>query len=248
MIPLVKTDTLASETLDLADGEVHVWHVNLGHSSTLLQPLHQTLSPDECARASRFRFDRDKNHFIAARGLLREILSHYLGTMPEEITFIYNAQGKPALRNDTYQKNLRFNVSHSHGTAIYAITPGKNIGIDIEQIRNIEHNKIAQRFFSRQEVAVLQSLPKELMPRGFYNCWTRKEAYLKARGEGLMKPLDQFSVSLSPEEPASLINCQWDPDEPPRWSLHELDVGHNYVAAMAVAGTPTKITCRSWHT
>src|SRR3990172_6742283 len=112
MIPLVKTDTLAPETLNLTDGEVHVWHANLGNSPALLQPLHQTLSPDECARANRFRFDRDKNRFIAARGLLREILSHYLGTMPEEITFIYNAQGKPALRNDTYQKNLRFNVSH----------------------------------------------------------------------------------------------------------------------------------------
>jgi len=247
VLSLVKTDKLEPELPDLREGEVHVWYAALDRYASFTQQYYRTLSADEQSRAERFRFERDKNHFIAARGLLREILRHYLHTTPEEISFCYNPQGKPALQNHPDNQNLMFNVSHSHGMALYAITQKKNIGIDVEQIRNdVEADKIATRFFSEQEASILYSLPIHLKTRGFYNCWTRKEAYLKARGEGLMTPLSKFSVSLTPGKPAALINCQWDPDETSRWTLHELNVDHRYIAALAVEGIPANITCRPW--
>jgi len=247
MIPLAKSNKIVPEPLFLNEGEVHIWYVGLDCSGLLLQQLTQTLSSDELARAIRFRFNKDKNRYIAARGFLRDILSHYLHTSAVEISFIYNPQGKPTLQDKQVNQNLMFNVSHSHGIALYAVTRKKNIGIDIEQIRNdLEYDKIATRFYSQQEISTLHSLPEHLKARAFYNCWTRKEAYLKARGEGLMTPLKQFAVSLAPGEPAVILNCQWDSNEPSHWSLHELDLGHEYVATLAVEGNPTNITCKPW--
>jgi len=246
-MPHANSDTVIPESLHLNIGEVHVWRASLGHNSSLLQNMFETLSPDEKTRAERYHFDKDKNHFIAARGILREILSRYLETDPVKITFTYSSLGKPALDNSTNNYQLKFNVSHSNGMALYAFSKENNIGIDIEYMRNdVKYEDIAIRFFSQQEASTLRSLPGHLKTHAFYNCWTRKEAYLKAKGEGLTASLNQFNVSLAPGEPAALLSNQQAPEDPSRWSLHELDVCGQYVAALAFEGIPSSIKCRPW--
>jgi 4'-phosphopantetheinyl transferase len=175
--------------------------------------------------------------------VLRAILGGYLNQGPECLSFCYNSQGKPALDGDA----IRFNVSHSHGVALYAVTRGREVGIDIEHIRfDLAVAEIAERFFSRREVVMLRALPAEVQRQAFFLCWTRKEAYIKARGEGLSLPLDQFDVSLAPGEPAAVLGTQRDPSEASRWSLQELTPAPGYVAALAVEGHGWRLTCWQW--
>ena len=174
---------------------------------------------DERARADRFYFARDREHFIVARGVLREILGCYLKRVPKSLCFCYGSHGKPALAGEFDGEAIRFNVSHSHGVALYAISRGRAVGIDLERIRfDLPVAEIAERFFSKREDAMLRSLPTDVQHQAFFRCWTRKEAYIKARGEGLSLPLDQFDVSLAPGEPAAVLGTQRDPSEASRWS------------------------------
>ncbi len=138
-------------------------------------------------------------------------------------------------------------MSHSHGVALYAVTRDREVGIDLEFIRrDLEVEQIAERFFSRRETATLRALPTALREYAFFLCWTRKEAYIKARGEGLSLPLDQFDVSLIPGEPAALLSTQPDSDEALRWSLQELTLASGYVAALAVEGRGWSLSCWQW--
>lgn len=227
-------------TLVLGVDDVHVWR------ATLDQPpphfLHN-LAADEQAWAERFYFEKDREHFIVAHGVLRAILGRYLNRAPESLSFCYSAHGKPSLAGNA----IRFNMSHSHGIALYAVTRGREVGIDIERIRsNVEVEEVAERFFSQREVAKLRTLPAGVQREAFFNCWTRKEAYIKARGEGLSLPLDQFDVSLAPGEPVALLGTRPDPSEAARWSLRELPPTPGYVAALAVAGQGWRLTCWPW--
>lgn len=202
------------------------------------------LSADERERAERFHFRRDRDHFIAARGLLRLLLSRYLGLPPQQLSFSYSPYGKPSLAAERDRARLRFNVSHSQGIALYAFTLEREIGVDVEYIRqDVVGESVAEHFFSAQEVASLRSLPAEVQPQAFFNCWTRKEAFIKARGEGLSFPLDQFDVSLVPGEPAALISTRNDLLEASRWSLQTLPVEEGYVAALAVEGYNWRLEC-----
>ena len=179
---------------------------SLDQTQSQIQSFLHTLAADEQARAERFHFERDREHFIVARGVLRAILGRYLNRAPERLSFCYGAHGKPALAGEAGADAIRFNVSHSHGVALYAVTRGREVGIDLERIRfDLAVLEIAERFFSRREVATLRTLPTEAQRQAFFRCWTRKEAYIKARGEGLSLPLDQFDVSLAPGEPAALL-------------------------------------------
>ncbi len=233
------------ESLTLGSDEVHVWRATLDRSAAALQRLLQTLSEDESARADRFYFQRDREHFIAARGLLRSLLGGYLSFPPEQLRFGYSPHGKPSLPGEWSE--LHFNLSHSHALALYAVTRGREVGIDLEYIRpELADEPIAERFFSAREAGALRSLPASLQPEGFFNCWTRKEAYIKARGEGLTISLDQFEVSLAPGEPAALLSVNSDPAEASRWSLRELAPGPGYVAAIAVEGEGWQIQCWEW--
>jgi 4'-phosphopantetheinyl transferase len=193
------------------------------------------LSPDERARAERFHFARDRDHFIAGRGLLRVILARYLETEPGTLRFEYGRHGKPRLAS-TAGDGIRFNVAHSRGLALYAVAVGRELGVDIERIEPRLEQGIAERFFSPGEIATLRSLPPPVQREAFFACWTRKEAYVKARGEGLTLGLDQFEVSMCPGEPAALLHTASDPDEARRWSLQELAPGPGYAAALAVEG------------
>lgn len=232
--------------LDHRPRHVHVWRVDLDISAAGQHQLMQVLDAEEQARAARFRTARLRRHFIAARGALREVLSRYLGTAPERLAFDYGPQGKPSLAAQTGGERLYFNVSHSYGMALIAVTQDTEVGIDIEYLhRTVGGPEIVERFFSPQEVAVFRALPAEVQPHAFLYGWTRKEAFIKARGEGLTLPLDQFSVSLRPGEPARLLEVQWDPDEVTRWTLHHLDPGPDYVAALALQGVPHSV--EQWH-
>ncbi len=235
------------ETLVLGCDEVHVWRATLNQTPSRIQSFLSNLAADERARAEQFYFERDREHFIVARGVLRSILGGYLNRVPASISFCYSSHGKPALAGESDGDAIRFSLAHSHGIALYAVTRGREVGIDLERIRfDLAIAEIAERFFSRREVAMLRTLPTEGQRQAFFRCWTRKEAYIKARGQGLSLPLDQFDVSLAPGEPAAVLATQPDPSEAARWSLQELAPAPGYVAALATEGQGWRLTSWQW--
>jgi 4'-phosphopantetheinyl transferase len=233
--------------LALSSEEVHVWRASLEQSPERVRELAQMLSHDEMMRAERFYFERDRRRFIVGRGVLRVILGDYLDIEPRQVRFCYGSRGKPYLAEEMGDGALRFNLAHSHELALYGFTRGREIGVDLEYARPLsDANEIAGRFFSARENAVFRKLPKSHEMEAFYNCWTRKEAYLKATGEGLARPLDQFDVSLIPEEPARLLYVEGDPLETARWSLQALSPAPEYVTAVAVEGHGWRLACWQW--
>lgn len=233
--------------MTLEKNEVHVWRASLKLPGPEVQALHHSLTKEELERADRFHFQRHRAHFIVARGLLRTILSRYLKIEPRRLRFRYGPKGKPELAGDTSRRGLRFNISHSHGLALYAVTDDRQIGVDVERIRpDVTGEKIAERFFCPREAATLRELPAEVRQQAFYTCWTRKEAYLKAIGKGITLRLDQFEVSVTPGEPAVLLSINGDPKEASYWSLKELDPEPGYVGALAVKGHGLDLRCWRW--
>lgn len=229
--------------LTLPDDEVHVWRVRLVRTPSQLESLRSLLAPDEVARAARFHFERDRASFIVARGMLRTILAAYLKLTPAQLRFSLSAYGKPALANNNAPE-LRFNLSHSHELALYVVTHKREVGIDVEYIRaDFAQGEIAEHFFSATEVAALRALPSDERTEGFFNCWTRKEAYIKARGEGLSFPLDRFDVSFTPGEQSTILNVHDASDETARWSLQGLTPETGYTAAIAVEGHDWNLRC-----
>jgi 4'-phosphopantetheinyl transferase len=200
-----------------------------------LERAQTTLSSEERARAARFHFPQDRRHFVAAHGILRTILPRYLGRAPAQLEFCNGAAGKPELAPGCKADGLRFNLSHSQGLALFAITRDHEIGVDLEGVRaDFAWEEIASRFFAPREVEALRLVPAPSRAEAFFNCWTRKEAFVKARGEGLSIPLDQFEVSLAPGEPARLLRTTGDPQEASNWSIRELEPAAGYIAAIAV--------------
>jgi 4'-phosphopantetheinyl transferase len=225
-------------------GEVHLWTAcleSLESSEETLAYYAGLLSPEEGARASKYVFRRDRAHFILCRGILRELLGSYLSVPGKLLEISCAPQGKPVLAHCLQNTDLRFNLSHSHGFAILAFAIGRDLGVDAELIRaDIEAEEIARRYFSDVERAELNGLERSGRARGFFLCWTRKEAYIKARGDGLIKiSLDSFSVTLTPDAPARLSSADAD-----RWSLHSLEISKRWAAALVVEGMPTRILIR----
>ncbi len=207
----------------------------------------QLLSDDEWSRANRFHFEEDRNAYIAARGVLRIILGQYLNAEPTQLRFTYNQYGKPFLLPETNPEKLQFNLSHSDGLALFAFTRQREIGVDLERIqRQFEFEEIAGRFFSPGEAALLHSLPDSMKPEAFFNCWTRKEAYIKAHGEGLSLPLASFDVTLKPGKPARLIRTRDSPPEATQWRLQALWPGDGFAGALAVKGNGWRLQCWQW--
>jgi 4'-phosphopantetheinyl transferase len=227
--------TYPPEILTLPENEVHLWHVSLALPTEGLANIGELLAPDEVERAARFRFKIDRDQFVARRGLLRAILGRYLGIPPRKVDFTYNGFGKPSVAHNP--EGLRFNLSHSGKLAIIAVIRGREIGVDVERIRkDVEIERISQGLFSGIERDTLQTLSPKNKPQAFFNCWTRKEAYLKARGEGLSFPLNRFTVSVLPGEKPRLLEALDDAAEIERWSLYHLAPSPGYVAALAVEG------------
>jgi 4'-phosphopantetheinyl transferase len=230
----------------LSQDEVHIWRAALDRSEGEVQELWRLLAPDEQERAARFHFARDRERFVAGRGILRAILARYLDADPAGLAFRYGAYGKPALAiedGDTPQ----FNLAHSQGLAVYALARGRAIGVDIERVRALaDAEQIAERFFSLTEQAALRAVPTGQRLEAFFACWTRKEAFLKATGDGLARPLDQFDVALAPEEPARLLHVVGEPEAPARWRLEALAPALGYVAAVAATGHDWRLACWAW--
>lgn len=232
--------------LSITENEVHVWIGSLELPDPVIKHLASTLSSDELERAQRFRFENLRRHFIAARGMLRDILGRYTHIEPSRIQFTYGPKGKPSLTDNA--SGIRFNLSHSGQLAIYAVMRGREVGIDIEQTHPMDDLfEIARNYFSQAEFTVLAALPANQRIEGFFNCWTRKEAYIKALGDGLSYPLDQFEVTLRPGEPAQLLRVTGAPHEASRWKLEALQPAEGYIAAMMVERQDWRLLQWHWH-
>lgn len=233
--------------LALAPDEVHVWRASLRPPPHLLARLEAYLSPDERARAARFRFPEHRTAFVAGRGVQRDVLARYTGLAPAELAYREGSHGKPEL-DGAAAAGIRFNVSNAGALALYAVTLRREIGVDLEQIKPMPDGMdIARRFFSAPENEVFAALPEEVRDLAFFRCWTRKEAYIKAVGEGLSMPLDRFDVAFAPGEPARILRTRGNPAEAERWSMLALEPGPGYVGAMAVEGAGWQAVLFDWH-
>jgi 4'-phosphopantetheinyl transferase len=215
---------------------IDVWRVSLDSPSTETEEEKASvLSSDEIARANRFYFEKDRLHFIRCRAALRRLLGQYLTIPADEVRFQYLTNGKPQLGSDQNPHSLQFNVSHSAGLALIAFGTDHGLGVDIEKIRaDVDTAALSERFFSSRERAGLRQLPEELRVSGFFACWTRKEAFLKATGEGLSFPLADFSVSTHPDRGAELEEIKGSVEAGKQWFLIDLTVNEEYRAALAL--------------
>jgi 4'-phosphopantetheinyl transferase len=228
----------------LVAGDVHLWRIALdARGPALDEPV--LLSKTEQERARQFAFDRDRRRYTVAHTALREILArHYLGVEMEEVEFSHGRGGKPDVMND---RGLQFNLSHSGELALIGVTRSRRIGVDVEARRLVvDAEQIAARNFSAREYQELRALPPSQRLEGFFNAWTRKEAFVKATGDGLSCALAGFDVSLAPGSPAELRCVHGVPDEASRWSLQALAPGTHYVAALAVEGQLRRLLCFTW--
>jgi 4'-phosphopantetheinyl transferase len=219
-------------------GEVHLWVVRLEASEENFARALALLAADEIARAERFRFERHRRAYVIGRAALRALLSGYLGLDPAAIAFTYGPQGKPALADAAC--SVRFNASNSGQLAAFAFTEACEIGVDVEQHRPLHDlEAIAQRFFSPDETAELLALPASDRDSAFFNCWTRKEAYIKAMGGGLSIPLDSFRVTLRPGDAAGMVSIEGSAEAAWAWTVHAFDPGPpDYKGAITYRASP----------
>jgi len=219
----------------LSDGEVHVWRIPLEVEGESSPRRARLLSPDERERMARFRFDVHRNRFALRRAALRVILGRYLGQDPATLAFRYSGRGKPDLEPRGTGGALRFNLSDSEDLAILAVTTAGEIGVDVERLRPMrDMDDLARRYFSPAEREEYGALGPERRAEGFYACWTRKEAWLKAKGEGLAVDLRSFDVTLSPGRDARLLAARIPGEDPARWTMHSWEPCEGFVAAIAV--------------
>ena len=224
----------------LSDDEIHVWCVELDAAGEVAA-LAACLSAEERERASGLLSGTHQRRFVVARGMLRQLLGRYLDQDPGAVTFSRGAHGKPFLP----EGGLHFNVSHTHELALYAIARDREVGVDVEWMRpQVAHEQIAARFFSLEEQEALAQVPDEERRAAFYNIWTRKEAYVKARGDGIAAGLGTFAVSLGAE--AALLHSDEGRDEVERWKLIALEPADGYVAALCGAGVDWQVQGWRW--
>lgn len=233
----------APRRIALPDPEIEVWLAWLDLSAEQIEKYASLLSHDEQMRADRFHFERDRRRFIVARGILRMLLGTCLNIAPAAIAFGYTQYGKPFVTGHAAQ--IYFNISHSEERALYALSRSRALGVDIEYMnRGIDYNSLAERFFSRREHAELQLIPEADRKRAFFACWTRKEAVIKAAGEGLSMPLDQFEVTVAHDTAPRVLDLTMTSHHTSGWSLHAADVGSDYIATVAAyrGKSPDKIS------
>ena len=230
----------ADERLQVDDGEIHIWSLPLDPPAAVVAACRQLLSADERQRADRFRFDRHRRRFIVGRGALRDLLRRYTGHPADALQFTYGEKGKPSLA--AAHQGPSFNLSNSHEHALVAVTPAQALGVDVEHLRPMDDaDQIAERFFSRPERDSLLQISEHDKSNAFFRCWTRKEAYIKAVGDGLSMALDRFDVTLESEEDCRFLALDGDPDRARAWTLRHLDPPGNYVGALALEGGPWTI-------
>ncbi len=226
---------MSIDNYELKNNQVHIWKININNKALDVSHLYSNvLSVDERRRAGRLRSENDKRRFVISRGLLRENLGNYMGAAPAEIVFTYNDHGKPDIKSEHNPKNIKFNVSHSRNLAIYAICLEREIGVDLEYIRDVSSaDKIINRFFTNEEKDYFNSLPEYRKKMAFFRLWTRKEAYSKAKGMGIGLPLKEFDFNLIPDSTEKQTES--------KWSLIDIEVDSHYLAALATEGNNLEI-------
>lgn len=228
--------------VNLENNDVHIWQLNVKKQITKLNDLWEILSDDEKQRAEGFKFAEHRERFVITHGILRFLLANYLNKKPEAIKFEYGLHGKPAVNNGRkHGYALTFNMSHSHEVAIFGFTKDNEIGVDIEYIKEkIEYEDLAKRFFSDNENQDLQKISTNRRKQAFFNCWARKEAFIKAIGKGLSFPLDKFDVDINKDKKTLLLNEQ-------NWLLCAINIASNYAAALAVANSSAKVKIQQFN-
>jgi 4'-phosphopantetheinyl transferase len=225
----------------LAGDEIHVWCIDLDELGTDVERFQGVLHAAELGRAATYRFAQHRRRFVVARGALRHMLGHYLGLAPANVPLQVTTYGKPYVASHATQPPLQFNLAHAQAIAVLAVTWQRRVGIDVEPVRDLpECLSIAEHFFAAPEVQALQAMPAEWQAQAFFDCWTRKEAFVKALGEGLSYPLHRFVVSLQPHEPAALLHVDDDPQASRHWTMMALQPAAGYTAALVVEGA-------GWH-
>jgi 4'-phosphopantetheinyl transferase len=227
--------------LQLSGNEIHIWTVKTKAPLPVVAALKHVLTASEAERAARFRFRSLEDSYIVVHGALRYVLGGYLDVDPAAVQFVYGPKGKPELAFPS-----QFNLSHSGDLAVIGLTAHCEIGIDLEQIRPLSDiEQIANRFFQREEAAEILSLPQTEREHAFFCCWTRKEAYIKAIGDGLSAPLDGFRVTVQPSEPVRIIHVNNDAAAADDWSLHDVLIASDYAAAVAYRDRPRPLSLYS---
>ncbi|UCG85771.1 MAG: 4'-phosphopantetheinyl transferase superfamily protein [Gemmatimonadota bacterium] len=229
--------TTRSTAPQLTEGMVQVWRVALDAPRSIVEQLKTVLSNRERERTEEIAFERQRLRFIMGRACLRVLLGDYLRQSPRDLDFTYGPHGKPALRSSQAIGSIRFNLAHSHEMALYAFALNREVGVDIEHWHTVDDGPgIARRFFAPEEIKELEALPPDRWQEGFFRCWTRKEAYIKARGEGLTMPLSEFSITVQSRDQAVLLRSVADPNDVSRWSVEDLHPADQFSAALVAEG------------
>ena len=228
--------------LSMQAGTVHVWAWNYDYSAESLERYISLLSPEEGLRMQRFHFERDRIRYGICHGILRVLLGKYTGLPPSSLSFGQNEFGKPHLVFPAAISGLTFNLSHTSCIALLAVATGRAVGVDVEEVRPIEPG-LVERYFSPQEQAALRALTGKEWLEGFFNCWTRKEAILKAVGTGLQMRLDAFDVTVNSKEQAAVLGVRADAGFTSSWHLTELRPAAGFIGALASETPPAKVIC-----
>lgn len=222
---------------------VHFWYGDLEANRAMLPAYLKLLAKDEVKRASNYKFQKDRECYVISRGILRILLGNYLAVGPDKVEFVYSEYGKPSLATNT---RLKFNCSHSANLVVLGFALGCEIGVDVEHIKtDFDVFDLAINFFSQSEIESLERRPEQLY-RSFYRCWTRKEAFIKAKGSGLSFPLDSFTVSLEDDENAKLLETHWDVNEAVEWKVFSFVPMADYMSAVVVRSKEASIVYRNW--
>jgi len=242
---MTKFSALPSQPL--TDSDIHIWCASLSASPEDLSHYTSLLSQDEMQRAKRFYFERDHNHFIIGRGLLRTLLGSYLDVEPSKIEFVYGQYGKPALKTGFYEKVLKFNLSHSEDLALYAFGLNHKIGIDLEHVHPMpDMDDFARQYFSLRENILINSLSGKQKEEAFFKIWTCKEAFLKANGNGLTVPINQVETAVESDGSVALISIGEREEQAELWRLESFTPISSYQAALAVKGNGGQISFRNF--
>jgi 4'-phosphopantetheinyl transferase len=233
------------EQPQLGAGEVHVWAQALDQPPERVVEFVSVLPAEERARVNRFHFERDRSRYGVARGWLRRTLGSYVGQKADGMEFEYGARGKPRLAPRSVTNPVHFNLAHSGGLALLAVTRVAEVGVDVERVRTLKDAEgIADRFFSKRESAGLKALAAEQQPEAFFNLWTRKEAWLKATGEGIAESLSAVEVSFLAGEPAEVVSLFGDAAAGGDWSLLQIAPARGFIGAVALKARG--VTLRTW--
>ena len=225
----------------LSDREVHVWHISCAKLEHLVPTLWTLLDSVEQSRAGKYARQEDRARFVITRGALRCLLEQYLGIAGKEVSITASPMGKPSVNSES---RLEFNVSHSHEWALIGFATSR-LGIDVECVKPLHAASLAKRFFSPAECDALMNVASDKILSTFYRCWTRKEAYIKADGQGLSRSLASFSVSVNESDP-KLLWSELGQSEVEQWKFFNLAVPPQYSGSVVVHSEVETVVERVW--